>query len=308
MNKQHIVTPTESSGEPLSQIASLPLTVVSLKEGLSSSAGPVLAADRRTLSGDAACRVQPAGKGHVADVWLAGQSTSSFDVAWELVAQGCLEPWGAVVCSSQQQGRGQMRRSWHSPPGNLYVSFLLPQDPLFREDAAAVLVGYILSASLGRMGYNVFLKWPNDFVNASPAKVGGLLLEDRDGLIVAGLGLNLISAPDISHLRDTRSLPAAVLGSCDREGKEEKLFPLSLWCSLVSHAKIVYDTHVTGELFSSLMQRADSLLATKGKEVRFIDAGVESPCLCVGLGPSGGLVLIPKEGTAVEVFSGSVFL
>ena len=302
MNKQHIVPPEWPAG-------SLPV-VVPLKGGMPPCADPLLEQDMAILAGtgDGLDAILAAETVTSADVWLAGQCSSTFDVAWELVALGHLGPWGAVVCSSQRQGRGQMRRLWHSPPGNLYVSFLLPNDPLFKEEAAAVLVGYMLAASLDRMGYGVFLKWPNDLVTAVPAKVGGLLLEERDGLMVAGLGLNLACAPKADSMRQSQSLPASTLGLCGREGAGEKLFPLPLWLSLVSHAKIVYDLQVTGELFSVLMQRADSFLAMKGREIRLVDAEVDSPCLCVGLGPSGGLVLANREGTAVEIFSGSVFL
>ena len=283
-----------------------PLTIVALRKGVPPFAGPLLDSDLECLAGESACfDGETTG---CADIWLAGEGTSTFDVAWDLVAQGRLGPWGAVLCSRQQAGRGQMRRPWYSPPGNLYVSFLLPQDPLFKEEAAAVLVGSLLAQSLEGMGHCIFLKWPNDLVNAVPAKVGGLLLEERDGLVMAGLGLNLVSAPDYSHLRNEQSLPGALLSSCFRDGCGKNLAPLPLWCSLVSHAKIVYEFHVTGKLFSLLMQKADRFLTFKGRQVRLDDARVEYPCLCAGLGPGGGLVLVPRGGTAFEVFQGSVFL
>ena len=146
-----------------------------------------------------------------APVYLAGRSTSSFNIAWSLAGESFFGDWSSVVCSCQTEGRGQLRRAWHSPRGNLYVSFRLPRDPVFAGDAASLVVGYVVVRALRLLGFPLSLKWPNDIVLDQTDKVGGILLEERDGVLIAGLGLNLSEVPPDSLLRERRALRAGRL-------------------------------------------------------------------------------------------------
>ena len=146
-----------------------------------------------------------------ASTYLGGKCASTFTLAWKLLENGLLPAWGAVLCSCQTEGRGQLRRPWHSPRGNLYVSFRLPADPNLRGDAASLVVGGLLVRAFARLGFPLSLKWPNDLLLEESAKVGGLLLEERDGVILAGLGINLAEAPPAALMRADRATRAAVL-------------------------------------------------------------------------------------------------
>lgn len=169
--------------------------------------------------------------GLVAPLYLAGVATSSLDVAHALIRRDMLPEWGSVLVLSQSAGRGQLRRAWASPPGNIYAALRLPTAWPLNTVAAATAVGGLFAAALTRMGYAVALKWPNDILqaknevspeqdNSAPphtntarawAKVGGILLEERGGGLVAGVGLNVFSSPPASTLRDGFALPADVL-------------------------------------------------------------------------------------------------
>ncbi len=48
-----------------------------------------------------------------------GPASSSLDLAWEIHHAHGLADWDAVLPLSQREGRGQMRRPWSSPPGNM---------------------------------------------------------------------------------------------------------------------------------------------------------------------------------------------
>jgi BirA family biotin operon repressor/biotin-[acetyl-CoA-carboxylase] ligase len=162
--------------------------------------------------------------------FLAGACSSAFHLAWRLSGDGLLPVWGSVLASCQESGYGQFRRSWHSPRGNLHVCFRLPADPLFRGDTAAVALGLLICGEFRKLGFPLSLKWPNDLLVGQRAKVGGMLVEERDGIVIAGLGVNTAEAPGAELLREERALPAAVLPQPDAAGAAAP--PFYLWRAL----------------------------------------------------------------------------
>ena len=162
-----------------------------------------------------------------APVYLCDEVTSTFAVAHALAQKGMLPEWGAVLAASQTDGRGQLRRRWESPRGNLYVSFRLPDVPLFHTGAAALVTGVLLAMAFSRLGYPLRLKWPNDLLNRNSAKAAGILLENRGGVLLAGVGINLRMLPDAEQLRSDRATPAGLLLLSD--GKPSPLSPFALW-------------------------------------------------------------------------------
>ena len=109
-----------------------------------------------------------------------------------LARRGLLAPWQSVLVSSQRQGRGQLRRNWVSPAGNIYAALRLPMQEPFASSAASTVTGAMLAAALGKLGFEVRLKWPNDLAvldGDTPAKVAGILLEERAGVLLAGIGI-----------------------------------------------------------------------------------------------------------------------
>ena len=254
-------------------------------------------------------------------VFIAGSCTSTFSVAWKLCADGLLPEWGAVMCSRQTEGRGQMRRAWHSPRGNLYVTFRLPDDALLKGDCASLLVGWLLVGAFRTLGFPLSLKWPNDLLLDERVKVGGVLLEERDGVLMAGLGVNLAEAPGTALMRGEDSLPAAVLlpynaeaGSEAREHDgaddlEEPLAPFPLWRLLVSEIILAYTHSVCGRGLAHLLGQVNDSLAWKGRNVVVRDGDASTAKgRFMGLGPCGGMLLRPGPGECRELFSGSIFL
>ncbi|MDL2317244.1 hypothetical protein LJC59_09295, partial [Desulfovibrio sp. OttesenSCG-928-A18] len=269
--------------------------------------------------------------------YICGRASSSFAPAWKLYEDGLLPEWGAVICSCQTEGYGQLRRPWHSPRGNLYVSFRLPDDPLFSGDAAALVTGYILLLSLRSLGFPVQLKWPNDLLLDGAGKVGGILLEERKGATIAGLGLNLREAPHAALLHEHSATPAAVLlpghgrGAYDgaapeRRGFFEKtprpeqgpcgalaepdevLAPFVIWRQLVSGAVLAYSHCVEGRPLPQILGDLEQYLAWKGCPVKLLEADRTAPRtgFFIGLGPKGGLLLREGREAADEYLSGSL--
>jgi len=131
--------------------------------------------------------------------------TSTMDVAREHAtrAQPSMS-WQLITAERQTAGRGTRGRPWISPPGNLYLTLIIPRAALTPArlglfpldtglavwDAAAPLLPPSSRAALR-------LKWPNDLLWEG-RKVAGMLLEATADHVFTGVGFNLMNAPDIA--------------------------------------------------------------------------------------------------------------
>lgn len=235
-----------------------------------------------------------------APLFAAGLAGSTFDLGWELAGLYELPPWAAVIAVSQTNGRGQMRRDWHSPPGNLHVSFFLPPEMAKMETLASLAAGVLVCAALRDMGISVSLKWPNDILLAdrdgTEGKFGGLLLEDRAGKILAGLGLNLRSAPGPEELRPGHAAPAKALSA--HTGTIG-----AFWQALAGRMRGYYQRTMAGASLEEIRGLAEHALAWKGRRVHAEDGNASG--MVSGIAPDGSLVLQTGSG-AVLVSSGSI--
>jgi BirA family biotin operon repressor/biotin-[acetyl-CoA-carboxylase] ligase len=122
---------------------------------------------------------------------------STNDEARRLAEAGA--PHGTVVHADQQTaGRGRLARRWHSPPGNLYISFLLRYDvPPARAGELSFLSALAVADTVDALlpkHLRAMVKWPND-VLVDGAKISGILVEHAGDAMVIGIGLNVVEAP-----------------------------------------------------------------------------------------------------------------
>ncbi len=99
---------------------------------------------------------------------------------------------------AQDDGRGRMGRTWDSPAGNLFASTIVrinANDP--PASTLAFVAGLAARDAINAIAPEVALqlKWPNDILAASGAKLCGILLERTGDCVVAGFGMNLRSHP-----------------------------------------------------------------------------------------------------------------
>jgi len=114
---------------------------------------------------------------------------STQDAARRLVDSGEAAVGDVVVADEQTEGRGRFGRSWLSPAGGLYATFVLETGPLLSP-----LAGLGVVRALTRYGVEAELKWPND-VLIDGAKIAGILIETVRDLALVGIGLNVEEAP-----------------------------------------------------------------------------------------------------------------
>lgn len=257
------------------------------------------------------------------DIILCGECTSSLDVAHFLAGRQLLPEWATVLAYSQNAGRGQLRRGWHSPPGNIYAALRLPSRGAFSGWNAALLAGWMLCRAFRDLGWPVSLKWPNDLVVPLPSgrwgKIGGILLEERNGILLAGIGINSRHAPSAGQMRPEAAIEAAVL--------EPAPAVLPLWFELVKRGKTWYENQFAptrgkdAEATSVAcdLSGAEALLAWKGcrvavSEASFFAASDEVAENCADISgriaglDANGCLLLETDSGKVALMSGSVRL
>ncbi len=119
------------------------------------------------------------------------EAGSTQTVARELANAGAALP-ALVVVDRQTRGRGRTGRTWEAAPRALACSLAVAPDlPAERRSIIPLIAGLAARAALAEVaGVTVSLKWPNDLVT-SAGKVGGILVEGFDDLVVVGTGINL---------------------------------------------------------------------------------------------------------------------
>ncbi|MEW5772058.1 MAG: biotin--[acetyl-CoA-carboxylase] ligase [Thermodesulfobacteriota bacterium] len=239
------------------------------------------------------------GAGAAGNVLVSGQCGSALDLAWELWDAGRLPEWGAVLAVRQTAGRGQLRRAWRSFPGNLHAAWAWPAPPPGFADLTPLAAGLLVAEALEQLGVRLSIKWPNDLL-LDDRKVGGILVEERQGRTLVGLGLNLTSAPPAEFLREEWSQPAADL-SCSGL----TLGPLRLMLALEDFAIDWYALKVSRgnpALFPSLFA---GRLAWVGRDVLVHGSGPPFTATLQGLLPDGGLSLV-RDGRELALHAGSI--
>ncbi len=234
-------------------------------------------------------------------VVVCGPCTSVMDVVRPLGEAGGLAPWDCVLAVSQHQGRGQLRRTWESPPGNLYACVVLPPAPPEYDSLVPLILGDCLVRFFGEQGLAMRLKWPNDLISHG-VKVGGILVEERKGVVTAGIGINLCQCPPAEALRQGHAVPAGHLGGA--------FTPLGLWCSLVNYFRICYEVALHRGVPQATAAGIETNLAWLGEVVMVREGGSEPyRALPVGLTPEGALRLRSMDGSGVEriLTSGSIW-
>lgn len=283
-----------------------PAEIHLLREGFNGFAQALTPEEITFIGQDLTCDEEPA-----AELFVTGKTSSTFDVVWQLIAENKLPEWGGVLALSQLSGRGQVRRVWFSPQGNLHVSFRLPAGDVFAGSEATVLLGLLFCEAFDRLGLSLKLKWPNDLVlceENSCGKIGGILLEEKNDFLVAGVGINSAYLPAPDKLRSGAALQPAVLPDYFAFHT-----PISLWLRLVQSLILRYGETFMAKSRSTLLSRAEERLLWRGSEVLVSgESGGEQPFygIVTGLSQQGGLVLLTKGANGMpknrEITSGSI--
>jgi BirA family biotin operon repressor/biotin-[acetyl-CoA-carboxylase] ligase len=223
---------------------------------------------------------------------------STNDEARRLAREGA--PHGTAVHADEQtEGRGRLTRRWFSPPGNLYLSVVLRLDvePTRRSElgfVVALAVAETVNTLLPRQT-RASLKWPND-VLVGGAKIAGILLEAvEDGVVIAGMGLNILHAPAGTAYRTTTIAASGGVASVDTTRdtlldrleahlmvwENEGFAPIrQAWLDqahpIGTMLRVMRDGHIVEGAFAGLGQDGALLLDNANGRVRVIAGDVET--------------------------------
>ena len=117
------------------------------------------------------------------------RTTSTQHEARRRIEQGSAGLGDAIVADEQTTGRGRFGRTWISPDGGLYATWILSLDPLLSLKA-----GLAVTRVLRCVGIDAGIKWPND-VLVGHLKIAGVLIETTGMFSLVGIGVNLMSSP-----------------------------------------------------------------------------------------------------------------
>jgi BirA family transcriptional regulator, biotin operon repressor / biotin---[acetyl-CoA-carboxylase] ligase len=132
--------------------------------------------------------------------YLSETGSTNADLAARLAAGEALGEGYWLVADRQSAGRGRLGRTWFDGTGNFMGSTIVRPaacDP--SPGTLALVVGLALIEVVSGLvppPHRAMLKWPND-VLIGTAKLTGILLERSGDAIVAGIGVNLVQAPDL---------------------------------------------------------------------------------------------------------------
>jgi BirA family transcriptional regulator, biotin operon repressor / biotin---[acetyl-CoA-carboxylase] ligase len=220
---------------------------------------------------------------------------STMDVVHELAAGGA-EAGTAVLAGEQLEGRGSRGRSWHSPPGGLWLSVLFRPPTADGVEVISLRVGLAVAEAVRRLVPKPLqLKWPNDLM-LEGRKVGGVLCEARWqgealGWVAVGLGMNVRNRiPD-----DLRAV-AVSLSDVTPGITVENVADLVL-------AEIRTLDPGTGRLSAAELARFVRRDWLRGRTIREPVVGKVT-----GIGEDGALLVRTASGTDISLRSGTVEL
>lgn len=231
-------------------------------------------------------------------------STSTY--AAQLLRQGQVAPF-AVRADRQTGGRGRRGQVWQSPVGNLYLTLVLPPEPIPIGKWSAVQgllplkAAVIVARCLQRVAHvRTTLKWPNDILFAG-RKLGGLLLEgsikgNEPGEVLIGIGINLAKAPTLAasagyqavSLQEIigRSLSVADVASALLQQFADEWSAMSQSSVIGAYAEFAIEN---GQLWSQRFLDSNELAQLSSR-------GLPQLCRAQEICSDGRFVLAPLEG------------
>jgi BirA family transcriptional regulator, biotin operon repressor / biotin---[acetyl-CoA-carboxylase] ligase len=221
--------------------------------------------------------------------------SSTMDVLHELAAGGA-EAGSGVLAGEQLEGRGSRGRSWHSPPGGLWLSVLFRPAIVQGLEVVSLRAGLAVAEAMQPLVPEPLqLKWPNDLILRG-RKLGGMLCEARWqgeflGWVAVGVGLN-VQNPVTDDLEAT-AVSLAGLGMAP---------DLSALTDLVVAALRKLELN-GGELSPSELRRFAARDCLRGRAIREPVAGIVQ-----GLSADGALMVQPDTGPLIALRTGSVTL
>ena len=210
-----------------------------------------------------------------------------------------------VAAAVQTAGRGRLDRTWISPRGNIYASFVMKDvsSPLLGVAVGSLAVLDLVRALAPVERFHI--KWPNDVFRGT-AKISGILAQciapcnGASGGLVTGIGVNLNMSRDelASATQEATSVSILTGTPCDWEAALKRFENL-----LHLHAAELRNSPV------SLFDRWKSENGLLGHRVDFLAGdGSHLTGLFRDIAPDGSVILDEDGGRTLTLNCGDVRL
>jgi BirA family biotin operon repressor/biotin-[acetyl-CoA-carboxylase] ligase len=217
-------------------------------------------------------------------------------IAKGLAAKGAPEGT-TVIAKSQSSGKGRLGRSWVSPTGGLYMSFILRPGGISKPELITLVTAVaVVDGIKHATGLNTVIRWPNDIM-AKGKKLAGVIAEaqaDKHAItqVVVGVGVNCNA-----NVSDAEGLGKEA--TCLAEELEKQTEVSELKNSILDSFSYLYDRWRAGE---NMMPLWKGHVATLGKSVSIKLKTNETAFSyqAMGIDPEGGL-MVTKEGKQTVV-------
>lgn len=210
-----------------------------------------------------------------------------------------------LVADMQTAGRGRRGKSWNSPEGtNVYFTLIIKPD--FRVDLASMVtlvMGLAVADGIRKTcDVEACIKWPNDIVIGGK-KACGMLAEmsvERDYIhyVVIGVGINVGLQTFPPEIADMATCLQAECG--------HRVSRAELVANVMKEFEASYEIFQREGSLKGLMERYNSLLVNRDREVRVLVPGAEFQGISKGINDVGELLVEKEDGTIAKVYAGEV--
>lgn len=192
-----------------------------------------------------------------------------------------------ISTSKQTQGHGREGREWWLIKGSLAFSYTASSHPQLTWQSLEVAV--LLQEFIEKQtGIALRLKWPNDIYDHAGKKVGGILLNYFEPIMIIGVGLNLL--PSVQR----------EVGSVFSNEEYYSDVLLSQWPKMFCH---FYDANRLSA--SEIKAKWEVHCAHLGKEVSVDEKGQLLQGFFMGLGEHGEALIQTDEGEK-KIYNGTL--
>lgn len=200
-----------------------------------------------------------------------------------------------IVAREQIGGRGRFNRPWYSEPGGLYTSIVLTEfDPAIPY---SMLASYALLRTFRTLGVQAALKWVNDVLCSKGRKVAGVLTEEREGISVIGIGVNVNNREFPSELKE-RATSLRL-----ETGREVDI--IDLLCSVLQTFLPILDRAHGGDI-EDLLAAWEQESDLRGRKVKLVGEYGELYGVVRGINRKNGALLLSADDELREVYEGSL--
>ena len=224
---------------------------------------------------------------------------------WAVAHFGELADCELVAAAVQTAGRGRLDRTWISPRGNIYASFVQKgvNSPLLGVAAGSLAVLDLVRELAPAETFHI--KWPNDVFRGT-AKISGILsqyIAPRNGArggLVTGMGVNLNMTREqlASASQDATSIRILTGSPCDAEAALRRFEEI-----LLDHATTLKNAPET------LFARWKTENGLLGRRVEFLAGdGSTLTGLFRDIADDGSVILDADDGRTITLNCGDVRL